>query len=98
MSLWIFGILLAGFVTCAPPVLVEMNVNELDEIKYALADQLVDYTDDNYRTAIYNALDYVEVHSIRYTLWKNFPMDLTMFFGFAGFCATYIIGLLQFTY
>ncbi|KAJ8714558.1 hypothetical protein PYW07_002783 [Mythimna separata] len=95
---WYSEIFVHLLLTCAPCMSLEIAVNDLEEIKCILAEQLLVYEDFNLRTVILQSLDYIDACTSKLNLWNNFPMDMKLVLRVFDLCASYIIALLQFVY
>ncbi|XP_075972482.1 uncharacterized protein LOC142974203 [Anticarsia gemmatalis] len=98
MVMWIVEVVIMSIVMCVSPILTEMALNDLDEIKAILSFQLLNNKDKNLQAVVCDAIDYIDACAAKYTLWNDFPMDVNLILGFISLCSSYIIALLQFEY
>ncbi|KAG6449359.1 hypothetical protein O3G_MSEX006018 [Manduca sexta] len=93
-----FDVIMSIGITFMPVMLLEMSMHITNDIQRMLSRHLLQYKGPRLREAIYDSLDYIEIHGMKVTLWAHFPMDLSFFFSFVSLVTAYAIAVLQFKY
>ncbi|KAG6449361.1 hypothetical protein O3G_MSEX006016, partial [Manduca sexta] len=94
----LFGVFYESMVIFLPAILLEMSHNVADDFKHILSKQLLQYQDYRLRQSVYDSLDYINTHSMKFSLWFQYSMDISLLIRYATFGTTFIISLLQFKY
>ncbi|XP_047508709.1 uncharacterized protein LOC125052080 [Pieris napi] len=98
MILPITSILAHFYLTFLGVIFLELVLKEYEEIKGMIALELVRCEDAEYHDEIVLTLEYLEVRAPRYSIWRIFPLDISLLTGLLNCSVTYIIVLLSFKY
>ncbi|CAH2092442.1 unnamed protein product [Euphydryas editha] len=77
-------------------VIAEMLLCEFDQIKETCGHLLLTSADGDLDEMIYDTIEYVETRPPKYTIWRIFPIDITLVIGLLEISTSYVIIILQF--
>ncbi|XP_047512597.1 uncharacterized protein LOC125054632 [Pieris napi] len=85
---------------CLPCIIFQGAINEVENIKTILTTELLKCSpqaDERHtRQKIKDAVKYLEINPLRFTIFRLFNLNMTLPFLFISLCSTYVIVSLQF--
>ncbi|CAK1549465.1 unnamed protein product [Leptosia nina] len=77
-------------------IFLDLSRTEYEKIKTALAMELIKCEDADYHKEIMATVDFLEIRPPCYTLWRIFPLNINLIFGFVNCAIVYAIIILSF--
>ncbi|KAJ2951841.1 hypothetical protein O0L34_g14005 [Tuta absoluta] len=81
---------------CASSIVYELLASELDRMKHMIVKEYTFSTDGKNRRSLRDVLLVWRIRNNRRTIWRLFPLDITLLFNFFSLVTTYSIVVAQF--
>nr|XP_037870524.1 uncharacterized protein LOC119629289 [Bombyx mori] len=94
----ILAIIYYALPVCLLGVLMELVARECDKLKTLMTKELLVCKDDSYCTVIVDAVSYIELNPLKFSILRAFNVNSTLILGLTNLCTTYLIAVIQFTY